>query len=90
MMDMYSGVKNVKIIEDYVLLLEFDNGEQRIFDARPLLSFGKFSELASQEMFKTVRVVFDTIGWANGLDIDPEYLYAHSEPRPVEELVSDG
>lgn len=78
----YPGVKHVQALDDYRLLLEFDNGEQRIFDVKPLFAFGRFRELKSPALFKTVRISFDTIAWANELDLDPEYLYKHSEPLP--------
>ncbi len=76
---MYLAVKHVKPLENYHLLLIFDNGEERVFDARPLLSFGRFSELNSPDVFNAVHVSFDAIAWPNGLDIDPEYLYEHSQ-----------
>ena len=75
---MYPGVTTVKALEDHRLLLGFDNGERRIFDVRPLLSQGRFGELASPQAFNAVRVAFDTIEWENGLDLDPEYLYDRS------------
>jgi len=90
MMTMYPSVKRVEPLEDYGLLLEFDSGEKRFFDVKPLLSFGKFHELTSPRMLRTVKVVFDTIGWENGLDLDPEYLYERSEPFSDERLVTDG
>jgi hypothetical protein len=75
---MYHGIKNVKATDDYKLILRFDNGEERIFDAKPLLDFGRFSELSDMETFKKVHVSFDTIEWENGLDLDPEYLFDKS------------
>jgi hypothetical protein len=47
-----------------------------------------FCELASREAFKTVRVAFDSIEWDNGLDLDPEYLYEHSETIPCEQAAA--
>ena len=82
------AVKQVEILNDYQLLLTFDNGEMRIFDVQPLFSFGKFRELASPSLFKTVRVSFDTISWSNGLDLDPEYLYEHSEALSPESVAT--
>ncbi len=85
---MYPSVKHVKPLENYHLLLIFDNGEQRIFDARPLFSFGKFCELSSPSIFNAVRVSFDTIAWPIGLDIDPEYLYEHSKALSPETVAT--
>ena len=43
------------------------------------LELGKFSELKDVSLFKSVSVSFDTIEWANYLDLDPELLYQKSE-----------
>ena len=75
---MYAGVKQVKPMKNHRLELTFDTGEVRYFDATTLLSFGRFSELADETVFQQVSVSFDAIQWSNGLDLDPEYLYAAS------------
>jgi hypothetical protein len=74
----YQGVKAVVPQDDYMLLLTFDNGEQRRFDMKPYLGKGVFKELMQPEMFCTARVSFDTVAWANNTDLDPETLYAES------------
>jgi len=73
---MYITVSQVTPLEGYKLLLTFRNGEQGIFDVNPYLSMGKFAELRDAALFNSVAVRFDTIEWANHLDIDPEFLYA--------------
>jgi len=85
---MYPAVKQVEILDNYRLLLTFDNGEKRAFDVQPLLTFGKFRELVSPSLFRTVRISFDTIAWSNGLDLDPEYLYEHSEALSAEPIAA--
>jgi hypothetical protein len=82
---MYPAVKNVEALEEHRLILEFDNGQCRVFDVRPLLSIGRFRNLASPEAFTKVKVVFDTVQWENGLDLDPEYLYERSVPIPCDQ-----
>lgn len=77
---MTPGVKTVKPLADYRLLLVFDNGERRIFDVTPWLAKGAFRELRDDDMFRTARVSFDTVEWANGCDLCPELLYADSNP----------
>jgi len=42
---------------------------------KPLLETGVFKTLKDNEMFKTVRVCFDSIVWDNDVDIAPETLY---------------
>ena len=75
---MYLAVKNVKPQDDYVLLLSFENGEERRFDMKPYLDIGIFQELKNENMFRTVKTSFDTIEWGNGADFDPEVLYQKS------------
>ena len=75
---MYLAVKEVKPLEDYQLVLTFENGEIRIFDMKPYLDKGIYRELKDESKFKTVRVSFDSIEWCNQADIDPEFLYEKS------------
>lgn len=78
---MYLAVKDVQPLEDYNLLLKFENGEERIFDVKPYLEIGKFQELKDKALFKSVRVSFDSIEWDNQLDLDPELLYEKSSSK---------
>lgn len=68
----------VKPIENYKLHLVFENGEEKIFDVSPYLNIGKFAGLKDLSLFNTVTIRFDTIEWANHIDIDPEFLYEKS------------
>jgi len=77
---MCPGVKSVTPQDGYRLMLVFENGERRIFNASPLLSKGIFRELSDETRFRDVRVSFDTVEWGNGADICPEELYSESTP----------
>jgi len=86
----YIGVKGVKPLPDYRLLITFENGEQRIFDVRPYLGKGLFRELWNVAQFNTVHVSFDTVEWANGADLCPEVLYGASVPAETSAPASVG
>ena len=73
---MYLAVKNVLALDNYKLLITFENNEKKVFDVSPYLEIGKFSELKEHTMFQSVHVSFDSIEWANKLDLDPELLYS--------------
>lgn len=75
---MYLGVKEVKPIDNYKLILTFGNNEVKIFDMIPYLDKGIFQELKDENLFKAVKVSFDSIEWPNEADIDPETLYEDS------------
>ncbi len=82
----YHGVTGVRALDGHRLLLQFDNGETRVFDANPIMSIGRFRELALPHVFSRVTVRFDTVEWENGLDLDPEYLYDRSQPATAAEV----
>lgn len=77
---MYYSIIKVKALPNYQLLLEFENGEERIFDMTEYLDKGIFTELKDERIFKSVRVSFDSIRWENGADLDPEILFMDSKP----------
>lgn len=75
---MYVGIISVKAMQDFKLLITFDNGEIKLPDMKPYLDTGIYKELKNIEIFNSVRVSFDTIEWSNGADLDPEEIYKMS------------
>lgn len=69
----------VKPLENYMLLIKFENGEEKIFDVKPYLDHKAFCELKNKELFKTVKIEGLSIEWANGADICPDELYNNSK-----------
>lgn len=70
----------VKAMDNYLLLVKFDNGEQKIYNCFPLLENSLFAELNDIDFFRTVHV--DDIGvvcWNDATDINPYDLYDDSE-----------
>ena len=78
---MYLAVKDVKPLNDYLLLLKFENEEEKLFDVKPYLEIGKFKELKDETLFNSVKICFDSIEWDNQLDLDPELLYRKSHNK---------
>jgi hypothetical protein len=76
-------VTAVSALDDYQLELSFDNGETRIFDVRPYLDKGVFTELKETSYFRSVRLAFGSIAWPHEQDFGPESLYAESHPSSV-------
>ena len=77
---MYLAIKDVKPIGNYKLILIFADNSIKLFDMKPYSVKGVFKELKDENLFKTVKVSFDSIEWSNGIDIDPETLYEDSVP----------
>ena len=65
---------------NFQLDLEFQNGERRRFDARPLLAMKPWTRIASPSVFNLVRVEYGTVVWPGEVDIAPETLYDDSVP----------
>jgi hypothetical protein len=72
---MYPAVKEVIPHENYTLSILFDNGDKGILDIKPILDFGVFRRIKDYDTFRRVQVVFDTIEWECGVDLDPEFIY---------------
>lgn len=70
----------VKPLDDYKLLIEFDNNEKKIFDVKPYITGSWYGMLSDAAFFKTVRVSGKTVEWADGQDIAPHELYEMSVP----------
>lgn len=70
-------VKYVEYIEDYKLVVTFENNIKKIIDLRNHLNRGIFKPLKNVSYFKTVSVDedLDTIVWDNGADISPDFLF---------------
>jgi hypothetical protein len=64
--------------DDYQLEITFGNGETGIYDCRPLLDFGVFTELKDIQYFRQVRVAHGTVAWPHEQDICPDTLYMDS------------
>jgi len=61
--------------KNYKLLITFENNEKRLFDVKPFLDKGIFTELKSIDYFKKVKVSFGAIQWPNEQDFSKDTLY---------------
>jgi hypothetical protein len=73
-------VADVKPELDFKLKITFTNGDKRMFDVKPYLNTGRFTELKNSELFSSVVCILGSIQWQNGLDLCPDTLYEESEP----------
>lgn len=56
----------VEPLEGYRLLVTFDNGETRVYDAEPLIRGDWFGKLRDPATFATVHVAGLSVEWAGG------------------------
>lgn len=77
---MNPSVKSVIAIDRYKLQLQFENGEQKVFDVSPYLDKGIFAELKNESYFKQVRVAFGAVEWPHEQDFSRDTLYLLGTP----------
>jgi len=71
-------VKSIIALSKYKLKIEFNNGEEGIYDCSPLLDFGVFKELKDENYFRKAKVWDGTVVWPHDQDICPDTLYIDS------------
>ena len=73
-------VESVRPQRDYTLVLDFANGETRVYDARELLEDAAFMPLRDVAFFLKARRAGHSVVWSEDIDIAPEYLFEKSVP----------
>ncbi len=77
-------VTDARTLPDYRLWVRFSDGSEGeidlkdfvLSDARPIVA-----ALRDPVAFSAIRVEMDTVVWANGFDLAPEFLYAQVNAR---------
>lgn len=69
--------------KNYLLDIEFDNGERRLFDVKPYIRGDWYGNLKDETYFRTVSTDGYTVVWPEGQDICPDELYQDSKQKEV-------
>ncbi|MBK1655907.1 DUF2442 domain-containing protein [Allochromatium vinosum] len=77
---MLLDVIHVQACHDFALILEFYNGERRLFNMTPYIDQKPWAKLKSDNTFQAAFVENGTVAWPGNVDIDPETLYGLSVP----------
>lgn len=77
----------VKPLENFLLYIKFQNGEEKIYDMKEMLKFDFYKNLRNEENFKKVKIYGITLKWSTGEDIAPEKIYFNS--IPIQEFKSE-
>lgn len=67
-------------LEGFLLYIQFQNGEEKIYDMNEMLKFNYYKNLRNKDIFKTVKPFGVTLKWSTGEDIAPEKIYFDSIP----------
>jgi len=68
-------VKSVKVLDDYILELEFDNGEKGHFSMEPYLKYPVYFPLKDYQLFRTAKATMGFVSWNEDIDMSPDNLY---------------
>ena len=77
---MKPGIKinNAKPLQGRMMLIEFSNGEKRLFDTT-ILKGSAFASLEEDEVFNNPQIFHGFITWKDGeIDVSPEKVYSDS------------
>ncbi len=70
----------VQPLENYELLITFQNGEKKIFDAKPMLSLPLYAPLKNPAFFNMAQADGMCIYWNEDVDLCPDRVYQNSRP----------
>lgn len=79
-MEALLDVVKVEVKPHFMLHLEFENGEKRVFDMSPYMDKKPFVQLKNPSLFALASVDYGTVVWPGDIDIAPETLYDRSRP----------
>lgn len=82
---MHWDAKRVRPLDDYQIYVELEDGQKGIFDLKPYLDHGVFSELKDKHYFARVGIQFGAVTWPHEQDIAPETLLAGLKPLESQE-----
>lgn len=71
---------DVKPLNDYELLVTFQNGEKKVFDAKPILSLPLYQPLKNKGFFNLAQADGMCIFWNEDIDLCPDMVYTVSRP----------
>ncbi|MDD5631213.1 MAG: DUF2442 domain-containing protein [Methylococcales bacterium] len=79
---MLLDVIHVTVQSGFTLFLEFENGEQCVFNMTAYIDQPPWARLKYGNMFQGAFVENGTVAWPGNIDIDPETLYERSVLLP--------
>ena len=71
---MLQNITEFEILPEYKIKVALSNGKRGIFDVKPYLDKGIFTELKDYNYFRNARIEYGTITWQNGQDFSPNTI----------------
>jgi hypothetical protein len=77
----FPDVIHVKTLENHILLLRFENGENKAYDMEHFFNKGVYKKLKHPIVFNKAKIENGTVKWPFDLDISQEELYLNGTKR---------
>jgi hypothetical protein len=77
---MNPDVVAVKTQNDFLLLVSFADGQERLFDVKPYLDYPVFQKLKVGNYFSRAHILHGTVVWDDQTDLSPDSLYLLGKP----------
>ncbi len=73
----YERIKDIEVMEDFILRVKFYNGVIKIYDCKPLLKKDAFKSLENENFFRKVKVDAGGYGiiWSDEIDLAESELW---------------
>ena len=71
---------DVKPLENFRLLVTFQNEERRIFDVTPMLGLSMYHKLRNKGFFSLAKADGMCVYWNDEIDLCPDMVYEESTP----------
>lgn len=87
----YPRVKAVRPLANKRLLVEFDNGEAKVYDCTPLLDSEVFAPLRNDALFRRVRAEEHgyAVIWTDEIDLAESELWLNGTPAAADALSAE-
>lgn len=79
---LYPKIKSVSAMDDYSLLIEFDNKQRKTYDVSLLFNQERFAPLKNKALFKSFMIEPGgyAVSWNAEIDISEYELWRHGQP----------
>lgn len=79
-------VTEANVLPEFRLRVRFSDGTEGEVDLKEFVAADRrtiVAELRDSAAFAAIRVEMDTVVWANGFDLAPEFLYAQARAHSL-------
>ena len=74
---------DVKPLDNFKLLITFQNNEQKIFDVTPMLDLSIYQKLKNKGLFSLAKADGMCVYWNDEIDLCPDMVYEDSMPYGI-------